>query len=121
MCWRPCADVRIDTVKIGMLGTAAVVRAVAQVLDRHPPRCVVLDPVMVATSGDHLLQADAVAALRNELLPLPDLITPNLAEAADLLGEPEATTEAELLGQLARLRALGPGVLITGGTLSTRR
>jgi hydroxymethylpyrimidine/phosphomethylpyrimidine kinase len=108
-------DVRIDTVKIGMLGSAAVVRAVAAVLGRHRPQFVVLDPVMVATSGDRLLPADAVAALRDELVPLVDLITPNLAEAADLLRESEAQSDAELLGQLGRLRVFGAGVLITGG------
>ncbi|TFB56300.1 bifunctional hydroxymethylpyrimidine kinase/phosphomethylpyrimidine kinase [Cryobacterium tagatosivorans] len=110
-------DVRIDAVKIGMLGTAGVVEAVAAAMRRHRPAFIVLDPVMVATSGDQLLAGDALAALREELLPVVDLVTPNLAEAAALLGEHEAANEEEALGQLERLRRLCPGVLITGGHL----
>jgi hypothetical protein len=71
----------------------------------------------VATSGDRLLAAEAVQALREELLPLSDLITPNLPEAADLLGESEATDEDEMQAQLARLTRLAPGVLLKGGHL----
>ena len=111
------ADVRVDTVKIGMLGSAAVVRAVAAVLRAHPLPHVVLDPVMVAKGGDRLLDEAAVQALREELLPLCDLVTPNLPEAADLLGEPEATDEAGMQDQLDRLAALAPGVLLKGGHL----
>ena len=110
-------DVRIDAVKIGMLGTAGVVAAVAAALRRYRPAFIVLDPVMVATSGDQLLAGDALAALRAELLPVVDLVTPNLAEAAALLGEVEAVSETEMLGQLERLHLLCPGVLITGGHL----
>lgn len=111
------ADVRIDAVKTGMLGNAEVVRAVADGLRRHKPHYVVVDPVMVATSGDRLLAADAVAALITELLPLADLITPNLPEAADLLGETEATDEAGMLHQIYRLGELCSGVLLKGGHL----
>ena len=110
-------DVEVDAVKIGMLGTAEVTRAVAGVLRERAPAYVVLDPVMVATSGDRLLAADAVAALREELLPLCHLVTPNLPEAADLLEEPEVHDEAEMAAQLERLGALGPGVLLKGGHL----
>jgi hydroxymethylpyrimidine/phosphomethylpyrimidine kinase len=108
----------IDAVKIGMLGTAEVIRAVADVLGRHRPAYVVLDPVMVATSGDRLLAADAVRSLREELLPRCDLITPNLPEAADLLGESQAADEEVMHEQLARLAGLAPGVLLKGGHLS---
>lgn len=111
-------DVRVDAVKIGMLATAGVIEAVAAVLAARRPRYVVLDPVMVAKSGDRLLAADAVASLRSELLPLVNLITPNLPEAADLLGLPSATTEAEMRGQLEALVKLGPGVLLKGGHLT---
>jgi hydroxymethylpyrimidine/phosphomethylpyrimidine kinase len=111
------ADVRIDAVKIGMLGSAAVVRAVADALRRHRLPHVVLDPVMVAKSGDRLLSEDAVQALRDDLLPLCDLVTPNLPEAADLLGEPEARDEAGMRDQLERLTGLAPGVLLKGGHL----
>jgi hydroxymethylpyrimidine/phosphomethylpyrimidine kinase len=110
-------DVRIDAVKIGMLGTAEVVLAVTEVLRRHQLPSVVLDPVMVAKSGDRLLAADAVRALREELLPWCDLVTPNLPEAADLLGEDEATDEEAMWGQLARLAGLTRGVLLKGGHL----
>ena len=111
-------DVPADAVKIGMLGDAEVIRVVADALDRYRPPYVVLDPVMVAKSGDRLLAAEAVAALRDELLPRVDLITPNLPEAADLLGEPEVKTEEEMRGQADRLRALGASrVLLKGGHL----
>jgi len=110
-------DVRIDVVKIGLLGTADVVEAVAAALARRRPAVVVLDPVMVATSGDRLLTADAARALRDRLLPLVDLVTPNIPEAAILLGEDEAADEDDMLGQLDRLRRLGPDVLLKGGHL----
>ena len=110
-------DVRVDAVKIGMLGSAEVVRAVADVVRRHRLPYVVLDPVMVAKSGDRLLDEAAVQALRTELLPLCDLVTPNLPEAADLLGEAEARDEAAMHDQLDGLCALAPGVLLKGGHL----
>ncbi|GAA5197663.1 bifunctional hydroxymethylpyrimidine kinase/phosphomethylpyrimidine kinase [Rugosimonospora acidiphila] len=111
-------DVRVDAVKIGMLGTAEVVRAVAEVLAARRPPYVVLDPVMVAKSGDRLLAANAVRELRGALLPVVDLITPNLPEAADLLGVPEAADEAQMREQLASLMRLGPAVLLKGGHLT---
>jgi hydroxymethylpyrimidine/phosphomethylpyrimidine kinase len=111
-------DVRVDAVKIGMLGTADVVDAVAAVLAARRPPHVVLDPVMVAKSGDRLLAADSVAHLRDVLLPRIDLVTPNLPEAADLLGVPEATSEAEMREQVDALRKLGPAVLLKGGHLA---
>jgi hydroxymethylpyrimidine/phosphomethylpyrimidine kinase len=111
------ADVRIDAVKIGMLGTADLVRCVAGRLRRFAPPYVVLDPVMVAKSGDRLLAPDAVAALRDDLLPHVDLVTPNLPEAADLLGEDEARDEDTMRDQLERLGKLCRGVLLKGGHL----
>jgi len=113
------ADVRIDAVKIGMLGNAAVVHAVADTLRRHPLPYVVLDPVMVAKGGDRLLDEAAVAALRDELLPLCGLVTPNLPEAAALLDEPEVTDEDGMGAQLRRLTAMGTGVLLKGGHLDS--
>jgi hydroxymethylpyrimidine/phosphomethylpyrimidine kinase len=110
-------DVRVDAVKIGMLATADVIDAVAAVLSARKPPSVVLDPVMVAKSGDRLLAPDAVAGLRERLLPLVDLVTPNLPEAADLLGVPEATTEAEMADQAGALAAYGCAVLLKGGHL----
>ena len=111
------ADVRVDAAKIGMLGTAELVHCVADGVRRLQGVPVVLDPVMVATSGDRLLAADAVAALRDDLLPEVDLITPNLPEAADLLGEPVAGDEDAMREQMQRLSKLGPRVLLKGGHL----
>jgi hydroxymethylpyrimidine/phosphomethylpyrimidine kinase len=110
-------DVRIDAVKIGMLGGADVVREVGAFLAERAFDVVVLDPVMVATSGDRLLAPDAVAALR-ELLPLASIITPNLPEAVDLLGCAPATDVDGMLAQAEALLALGPRrVLLKGGHL----
>jgi len=110
-------DIGIDAVKIGMLGDAAVIDAVRSWLEKVRPAVVVLDPVMVATSGDRLLQESAEAALQ-ALLPLADLITPNLAELAILLKEPVAADWSEALAQGKRLAALtGTTVLVKGGHL----
>ncbi|GAB3475716.1 bifunctional hydroxymethylpyrimidine kinase/phosphomethylpyrimidine kinase [Nocardiopsis coralliicola] len=111
-------DVRVDAVKIGMLGDADVIAAVAEVLDSYRPPHVVLDPVMVAKSGDRLLAEEAVAALREVLLPRADLVTPNLPEAADLLGEKEVGDLAAMEEQARRLLAAGARrVLLKGGHL----
>ncbi|MBT2517717.1 bifunctional hydroxymethylpyrimidine kinase/phosphomethylpyrimidine kinase [Streptomyces sp. ISL-90] len=112
-------DVVIDAVKIGMLANAEIIRTVADWLRREKPQVVVLDPVMIATSGDRLLDADAEAeAALRELLPLAHLITPNLHEQAVLAGEPRAATWTEALAQAERLSAtLGVLVLAKGGHL----
>lgn len=110
-------DISIDAVKIGMLGDAAVIDAVRSWLEKARPAVVVLDPVMVATSGDRLLQQSAEAALQ-ALLPHADLITPNLAELGILLNEPAAGSWAEALQQGKRLAAqTGATVLVKGGHL----
>ncbi|MFW5419721.1 bifunctional hydroxymethylpyrimidine kinase/phosphomethylpyrimidine kinase [Nocardiopsis sp. CNT-189] len=112
-------DVRIDAVKIGMLADTGVIEAVGAALDAYRLRNVVLDPVMVAKSGDRLLAAEAIEALRTVLLPRADLVTPNLPEAADLLGEDEAADLEEMEEQARRLLKLGPArVLLKGGHLS---
>jgi hydroxymethylpyrimidine/phosphomethylpyrimidine kinase len=112
-------DIAVDAVKIGMLGTAATIEAVASGLERWKPRWVVLDPVMVAKGGDRLLEADAVAALRDRLLPLASLITPNLPEAADLLGVEVPSERGAMANVAARLQHLGPSaVLLKGGHLA---
>ena len=112
------ADVRLDTIKIGMLANAGIVDAVGQFLSRHPHEHVVLDPVMVATSGDRLLRDDAVRAMR-DLMPLVSLITPNLAEAAALLETSQAETLSEMRLQAAALQEMGARrVLLKGGHLS---
>ncbi len=110
------SDLKISAVKIGMLSQASAIAAVAQGLDRHKARNVVLDPVMVATSGDRLLAPDAVEVLKRVLIPRALVITPNLPEAAALLDAPLAVTEAEMQEQAERLLALGArAVLIKGG------
>jgi hydroxymethylpyrimidine/phosphomethylpyrimidine kinase len=99
-----------------MLSNAAAIAAVADGLDRHKAINIVLDPVMVATSGDRLLKPDAVDALRRRLIPRAIVITPNLAEAAALLDTPTATNEVAMLNQARRLLGLGAkAVLIKGG------
>jgi hydroxymethylpyrimidine/phosphomethylpyrimidine kinase len=110
------SDLRIDAVKIGMLGTAETIAAVAEGLARHPARPLVLDPVMVAASGDPLLRDDAVERLARDLIPRADLVTPNLPEAARLLGTAAARTEEEMRQQGKALLASGArAVLMKGG------
>lgn len=110
------SDLEVGAVKIGMVAQAAGIDAIAAALSRWAPRHVVLDPVMVATSGDRLLASDAVEALRKKLMPRASVITPNLPEAAALLDEPVAAGEAEIESQGRRLLALGcRAVLIKGG------
>ena len=110
------SDLAVGAVKIGMLGNVAAIMAVAAGLERHNQTNVVLDPVMAATSGHRLLAADAIEALRTELLPRARVITPNLPEAAALLDAPQAADENEMLAQADRLIALGANaVLMKGG------
>lgn len=112
------SDIRVDAVKIGMVATAEIADAIAEALRGHDARNVVVDPVMVAKGGARLLAEDAAAALIARLLPLADILTPNLPEAAVLLGEPEITDRGDMPAAAARLRALGPrAVLLKGGHL----
>lgn len=110
------SDLAVGAVKIGMVAEFAVIGAISAGLAKWRPKHVVLDPVMVATSGDRLLKSEAVEALRAKLIPTASLITPNLPEAAALLDEPIATDERTVASQGARLLALGArAVLIKGG------
>lgn len=112
------ADVEIDAVKLGMLGERSVIEVVHDWLVTHRPPVVVLDPVMVSTSGARLLGADAEAALLG-LLPLADVVTPNVPELAALTGSPEAEDWPTLLDQAKRLAARhGVRVVAKGGHLS---
>jgi hydroxymethylpyrimidine/phosphomethylpyrimidine kinase len=109
-------DLEVKAVKIGMVAERAVIDAIVAGLERWRPRHVVLDPVMVATSGDRLLAPDAIDALRTKLIPRAEIITPNLPEAAALLDEPVASSETQIENQGKRLLAMGCGaVLIKGG------
>src|ERR1700710_2769179 len=109
-------DLDVRAAKIGMTAQPATIDAIAAALTRWGPKHVVLDPVMVATSGDRLLAADAIEGLRTKLIPQASLITPNLPEAGALLDEPVAVGEAAIERQGKRLLAMGcPAVLIKGG------
>jgi hydroxymethylpyrimidine/phosphomethylpyrimidine kinase len=109
-------DLDVGAVKIGMVAQRDVIEAIAAGLTRWSPKHVVLDPVMVATSGDRLLVPEAIEALRTTLIPLADIITPNLPEAAALLDEAMAESETEIEAQGRRLLTLGcKAVLIKGG------
>ena len=113
------SDIGADAVKIGMLFSPELIRTVADGLRRHGAKNIVLDPVMVAQSGDKLLQDEAVAAIKEHLIPLADLITPNLPEASVLLDR-EITSEADLSAAATDLAAMGAGnVLIKGGHLES--
>jgi len=108
-------DIGADSVKIGMLFSGELIRNVVATLRRHRPGAIVADPVMVAQSGDRLLQDEAVAAIKTELIPLATIITPNLPEAEVLVGRPLATA-ADMETAARELAALGCAhVLIKGG------
>lgn len=110
------SDLDVGAIKTGMLANAAIVEAVAGRLRTAPARPLVVDPVMVATSGDVLLEPAAIAAIKHSLTPLASLLTPNLPEAARMLGAPEAATEAEAVAQARALHGLGcRAVLLKGG------
>ncbi|XDZ50369.1 bifunctional hydroxymethylpyrimidine kinase/phosphomethylpyrimidine kinase [Neisseriaceae bacterium CLB008] len=112
------ADVRIDVVKVGMLTNVASVGAVINVLQRWQPEFVVLDPVLSATTGQAFLSGEAGVLLVQELLPLVDVVTPNIPEAARLLGVAEALDVATMKAQAQALCDLGlKAVLLKGGHL----
>ncbi len=113
------ADLPIGALKTGMLADRQTVAAVCAAIRHHRLRPLVVDPVMVATSGDPLLAPDAVEEIRNHLIPLAELITPNLHEAARLLDAPLARTIEETEQQARALLALGSrAVLVKGGHAS---
>ncbi|CRK75694.1 Hydroxymethylpyrimidine/phosphomethylpyrimidine kinase [Nereida ignava] len=108
-------DLDVDSIKIGMLFSVPIINVVAECLDAFKGT-VILDPVMIAKSGDALLQADAVEAMKTHMLPRADLLTPNLPEAAGLLGMAEAQDLTQAQAQGAALLDLGPrAVLMKGG------
>ncbi len=110
------SDMNVQAVKIGMLANLGIIQAVAMSLNQFKLCNIVLDPVMIATSGDRLLQDNAVQALRGELFTLASLITPNLHEAAVLLGEPIAINKDDMERQAFALIEQGAkAVLIKGG------
>ena len=115
------ADVRIDAVKIGMLSDENVIAEVADALEKYQPRFVVLDPVMVAKSGDRLLPENCVKALKERLLPLATVLTPNLPEAAVLADEAEIQSPEQMQPLAAKLLPLmgkKAWLLLKGGHLT---
>lgn len=108
-------DIGVDVVKIGMLHSTPVIRVVADRIRRYQLRPVVLDPVMVAKSGDRLLEPEAIEALRTELFPLATVITPNLKEAEVLLSRPISSRSAMPDAARALLELAPEAVLLKGG------
>ncbi len=112
------SDIGTDAVKIGMLHSSELIHTVRRALDRYPDiRDIVLDPVMVATSGDPLLHADAVATLRDVLIPRARVITPNIPEAELLLGH-AIRSMSDLPDAACELSRLGASVLLKAGHLN---
>jgi len=110
------SDLAVDAVKVGMLSRTETIAAVVAGLDRYGLTNVVVDPVMISTSGARLLNDDAIDALKHTLIPRARVITPNLLEAAALLGRPVATNESAMRGQAERFLLHGAkAVLIKGG------
>ena len=110
------SDIKVGAIKSGMLATADIIAAVADSLRAYPQIPFVLDPVMVATSGDRLLAQDAIQTLIEKLMPLATLITPNLHEAAVLLNTTAASNLEEMQLQGEKILALGArAVLMKGG------
>lgn len=111
-------DIGLDAVKIGMLHAPDIVQTVAEAIDRHALKKVVLDPVMVATSGAVLIENPAIAALVRELFPRADVVTPNLDEASLLVGRP-LISEHDMEAAAQELLAMGAqAVLLKGGHLA---
>jgi hydroxymethylpyrimidine/phosphomethylpyrimidine kinase len=110
------SDLAVGAVKIGMVGAQDAIEAIVRSLTARPQQNVVVDPVMIATSGDRLLAPGAIAALRDRLLPMACIVTPNLPEAAELLGEAVATDEDSVVAQGKRILRFGSSaVLVKGG------
>ena len=109
------SDLRVDAVKLGMLFSREIMEVVAEVLEQHARCPIVLDPVMVATSGDRLLRQEAEAFMRERMLPLATLCTPNLAEAEVLAGHSITSREAALEAAVHLALQSGTAILLKGG------
>lgn len=110
------SDLAVGAVKIGMLSEPEIIRTVADGLEKYSVTQIVLDPVMVAASGDRLVSPRSIDSLRQNLLPRALLVTPNLPEAAALLEESEALDEETMIAQGKRILSFGPqAVLVKGG------
>lgn len=112
------SDLNVVAVKVGMLADSNIIKVVADKIKQYQPKHLVIDPVMVATSGDLLLEQSAISTLKEALIPLADIITPNLPEGAALTGKPVPASEADMQDMVEELRALGAkAVLLKGGHL----
>lgn len=112
------SDLNVIAVKVGMLADSNIIKVVADKINQYQPKHLVIDPVMVATSGDLLLEQSAISTLKEALIPLADIITPNLPEGAALTGKPVPESEADMQDMVEELRALGAkAVLLKGGHL----
>lgn len=108
-------DIHVDAVKIGMLSTGEIVRTVTQTLLLYSPAQLVLDPVMVSKGGHHLLQMDAIEALKSEMFPLAAIVTPNIPEAEVLTGI-RICNEEDMQNACVKIKELGcKTVLLKGG------
>ncbi|MDE2781110.1 MAG: bifunctional hydroxymethylpyrimidine kinase/phosphomethylpyrimidine kinase [Chloroflexota bacterium] len=107
-------DIGIDAAKTGMLSSSSIVRAVAAEIQRHGIEKLVVDPVMVAKSGDPLLQQEAVDSVRNSLVPLAALVTPNVPEAETLAGR-EIETDEDMREAARRIIGMGAGAVVVKG------
>ena len=108
-------DIRPDAVKIGMVSSAEIVASIVNALERNDARNIVVDPVMVATSGSELASNSAIAALRDKLIPLATVITPNMPEAEALFGSHIEARDEQERAALEIARAAGVAVLVKGG------
>ncbi|KAJ8755651.1 hypothetical protein K2173_022246 [Erythroxylum novogranatense] len=112
------SDMQVDVVKTGMLPSLGIVNVLCQSLRHFPVRALVVDPVMVSTSGDILAGPSILSVFREELLPMADIITPNIKEASALLGGVQLETIADMCSAAKQLHAMGPrSVLVKGGDL----
>ena len=108
-------DIRPDAVKTGMVSSSALIRVIAQKLRQYEAKNIVVDPVMVATSGARLLQEEALQTLKTELLPLADVVTPNIPEA-EILADMSITNAEEMRAAAKQIHdAYGCAVLLKGG------
>ncbi|MDX2320984.1 MAG: bifunctional hydroxymethylpyrimidine kinase/phosphomethylpyrimidine kinase [Moritella sp.] len=112
------SDLNVVAVKVGMLADCDIIKIVAAKIKQYQPEFLVVDPVMVTSNGDLLLQASAINTLKSELLPVADIITPNLPEAAALIGSEVPASQDDMTKMISDLRLLGAKtVLLKGGHL----
>jgi len=122
-CQSIFTDLAVNAIKIGMLGQQHIIHALADYLESLPEQpAIILDPVMISSSGSYLLEDSAISALKERLIPKASLITPNLLEAAALLGVPVPESTDMMQALLEDLRALGSqAVLLKGGHLTSKQ